>query len=112
MNSTRSDDDQADSSPRIPVRVVAWSLALVSILSLWGFRPALKNGFVDWDDHIYLGELARMGQFSWSSMVWMWTSLEPFYLQPIVWMTHLADYQIWGLNPVGHHATNWIFHGV
>ncbi len=112
MNSQRSDDDLARSSLRIPVRVVAWSLALVSILSLWGFRPVLKNGFVDWDDHIYLGELARMGRFSWSSLRWMWTSLEPFYLQPIAWMTHLADYQMWGLNPIGHHATNWILHGV
>lgn len=72
----------------------------------------LVNGFVDWDDHIYLRELARMGTFSWSSLRWMWTSLEPFYLQPIAWMTHLADYQIWGLNAVGHHATNWILHGV
>ncbi len=112
MNSQRSDDDLAGSSPRIPVRVVAASLALVTILSLWVFRPVLANGFVDWDDHIYLGELARMGRFSWSSLRWMWTSLEPFYLQPIAWMTHLADYQIWGLNPIGHHATNWILHGV
>ncbi|MGO9243795.1 MAG: tetratricopeptide repeat protein [Verrucomicrobiia bacterium] len=96
----------------ISPRVVAALLALVTILSLWVFRPVLANGFVDWDDHIYLGELARMGRFSWSSLRWMWTSLEPFYLQPIAWMTHLADYQIWGLNPIGHHATNWVLHGV
>ncbi len=112
MNPDRSDDDLARSTPRIPARVVAGALALVSILSLWVFRPVLANGFVDWDDRIYLGELARMGKFSWSSLRWMWTSLEPFYLQPVVWMTHLADYQIWGLNAVGHHATNWILHGV
>lgn len=96
----------------ISLRIVTWSLGLVSIFSLWVFRRVLNNGFVDWDDHFYLGELERMGRFSWSSMRWMWTSLEPFYLQPIVWMTHLADYQIWGLNPIGHHATNWILHGV
>ena len=57
----------------ISPRVVAWSLALVSILSLWVFRSVLANGFVDWDDHIYLGELERMGRFSWSSLRWMWT---------------------------------------
>jgi hypothetical protein len=112
MNSPRNDDDLARSCPRVPVRVVAWSLALVSFLSLWVFRRVLDNGFVDWDDHAYLGELERMGGFSWSSMRWMWTSFQPFYLQPIAWMTHLADYQIWGLNPAGHHATNWILHGV
>ena len=91
---------------------LVWSLRGVSIVSLWVLRPVLANGFVDWDDHIYLAELARMGRFSWSSLRWMWTSLQPFYLQPIVWMTHLADYQIWGLNPIGHHATNWLLHGV
>jgi len=112
MNSDGSGDDRGRSAQAIPVRVVAWSLALVSIISLWVFRNVLDNGFVDWDDHAYLGELERMGRFSWSSMRWMWTSLEPFYLQPIVWMTHLADYQIWGLNATGHHATNWILHGV
>jgi tetratricopeptide (TPR) repeat protein len=112
MDSDRSDEDPSRSSERIPVRVVGWSLAVVSFLSLWVFYPILDNGFVDWDDHIYLGELARMGRFSWSSMRWMWTSLEPFYLQPIAWMTHLADYQIWGLNAAGHHATNWVLHGV
>jgi tetratricopeptide (TPR) repeat protein len=112
MDTDRCDDERALSSRRIPVRVVAWSLAAVSIVSLWVFRPVLDNGFVQWDDHIYLGELMRMGRFSWSSLRWMWTSLEPFYLQPVAWMTHLADYQVWGLGPVGHHATNWILHGV
>jgi tetratricopeptide (TPR) repeat protein len=112
MEADRSGDDLARGVARVPIRVVAWSLTFVSILSLWVFWPALNNGFVDWDDYIYLGELQRMERFSWSSLRWMWTSLEPFYLQPIAWMTHLADYQIWGLNAAGHHATNWILHGV
>jgi tetratricopeptide (TPR) repeat protein len=72
----------------------------------------LANGFVNWDDQIYLAELARMGRFSWSSLRWMWTSLQPFYLQPIAWMTHLADYQFWDMNPMGHHVTNWVLHGI
>jgi protein O-mannosyl-transferase len=97
---------------RVPIRVLLWSILLVTAVSLWVFRPVLFNGFVHWDDHIYLGELERMQKFSWSSLWWMWTSVQPFYLQPIAWMTHLADYQIWGLNAVGHHATNWILHGV
>jgi protein O-mannosyl-transferase len=97
---------------RVPLRVLVWSILLVAAVSLWVFRPVLFDGFVHWDDHIYLAELERMGGFSWSSLTWMWTSVQPFYLQPIAWMTHLADYQIWGSNPVGHHATNWILHGV
>ena len=113
MEQDRSADDAApSSSQRGPTRALCWSLLAVSIVSLWVFRPVLANGFVHWDDQGYLAELARMGKFSLSSLRWMWTSLQPFYLQPIAWMTHLADYQLWGLNPVGHHATNWLLHGV
>jgi len=112
MNVEHSDGGRADSSRRIPSFVVICALALVSVLSLWVFRPVLANGFVQWDDHIYLAELMRMGRFSRSSLHWMWTSLQPFYFQPIAWMTHLADYQVWGLNPRGHHLTNLLMHGV
>jgi len=93
-------------------RILVSLLALVAVISLWVFRPVLANGFLHWDDHIYLAELIRMGRFSLSSLRWMWTSLQPFYLQPIIWMTQMTDYQLWGLDPMGHHATNWMLHGV
>ncbi|HVM59792.1 MAG TPA: tetratricopeptide repeat protein [Verrucomicrobiae bacterium] len=112
MNADHSDGDPARSSRRAPSGTVALSLAFVSIISMWVFYPVLANGFVQWDDHIYLAELMRMGRYSWPSMRWMWTSLQPFYLQPIAWMTHLADYQVWGLNATGHHLTNLLLHGV
>ncbi len=109
MKPDRSVDEAAQ---RLPNRILICLLLAVCTISLWVFRPVLANGFVNWDDQIYLAELARMGKFSWSSLRWMWTSLQPFYLQPIAWMTHLADYQLWRMNPVGHHATNWLLHGI
>ncbi len=112
MKPERSVDGTAQSTPGLSNRVLICLLLAVSVISLWVFRPVLANGFVNWDDQIYLAELARMGKFSWSSMWWMWTSLQPFYLQPIVWMTHLADYQLWRMNAIGHHATNWLLHGI
>lgn len=93
-------------------RILSWSLLIVTAISLWVFRPVLANRFVNWDDQIYLGEVTRLGSFSLSSLRWMWTSLQPFYLQPIDWMIRLADYRLWGLEPMGHHATSWILHGV
>jgi len=112
MEPDRSADGAAQSTQGLPNRLLIYLLLAVSVISLWVFRPVLANGFVNWDDPIYLGELARMGRFSWSSLRWMWTSLQPFYLQPIAWMTHLADYQLWGMKAIGHHATNWVLHGI
>jgi hypothetical protein len=105
-------DAAAQPTESLPNRILICLLLAVSVLSLWVFRPVLANGFVNWDDQIYLAELARMREFSWSSLRWMWTSIQPFYLQPIAWMTHLADYQLWGMNAIGHHATNWVLHGI
>jgi tetratricopeptide (TPR) repeat protein len=111
MEQAPSVKEAVPSSQFPPVRVLLLSLLAVSIVSLWVFWPVLANGFVNWDDQGYVEELVRMGKFSLSSLGWMWTSLQPFYLQPVAWMTHLLDYQLWGLNPVGHHATNWLLHG-
>ena len=105
-------DEPAPVPQGVSIRFLILALLLVTALSLWVLRPVLANGFVHYDDDLYLGELERMGGFSWSSLQWMWSSLQPFYLQPIVWMTHLADYQLWGLNPIGHHLTNLLLHGV
>ncbi|HXI85546.1 MAG TPA: hypothetical protein VNL17_15805 [Verrucomicrobiae bacterium] len=112
MKKDRSVDGAAQSTQGLPNRLLVYLLFAAAVISLWVFRPVLANGFVNWDDQIYLTELARMGKFSWASLRWMWTSLQPFYLQPIVWMTHLADYQLWGMTATGHHATNWLLHGI
>jgi protein O-mannosyl-transferase len=112
MKKERSVDEAAQPTQGLSNRALIYLLFAISAISLWIFRPVLANGFVNWDDQIYLAELARMGKFSWSSLRWMWTSLQPFYLQPIAWMTHLADYQLWGMNAIGHHATNWVLHGI
>jgi tetratricopeptide (TPR) repeat protein len=112
MKKGRSVVKAAQSTQDPSNRLLVYLLLAVSVISLWVFHPVLANGFVNWDDQIYLAELGRMVRFSWSSLRWMWTSLQPFYFQPIAWMTHLADYQIWGANAVGHHATNWVLHGI
>ena len=31
---------------------------------------------------------------------------------PLTWISHALDYTVWGLNPLGHHLTNILFHAV
>src|SRR5438045_6360531 len=81
MEADRNVDGAAQPTQGLSSRLLIYLLLAVSGISLWVFRPALANGFVNWDDQGYLAELARMGKFSWSSLRWMWTSLQPFYLQ-------------------------------
>ena len=112
MEALAGSADEASIFERSSARILLLSLLGVAVVSLWVFRPCLSNGFVNWDDQGYIEQLVRLKTFSWSSLRWIWTSLQPFYFQPIDWMTHLMDYRCWGLDPVGHHATNWFLHGL
>ena len=40
----------------------------------------------------------------------MLTTQEFFNWHPLTWLSHMLDYQLYGLNPAGHHLTNVAFH--
>jgi tetratricopeptide (TPR) repeat protein len=45
----------------------------------------------------------------------LYWSLTTFYAgnwHPLTWLSHTIDYTLWGLNPLGHHLTNIILHGL
>ena len=56
----------------------------------------------------------------WSKTPFPWAGLDSapmdvttFYLgpyQPLSWMSYAFDYSVWGINPVGYHSTNVMFH--
>jgi tetratricopeptide (TPR) repeat protein len=85
----------------------ALAIAALTVLVYW---PAVHNGFVNWDDPFYLGRVAKLKRVSLASIAWMFTAL-PVYYQPLTWLSHLIDFQIWGWNLAGHHATSVLLHG-
>jgi len=42
--------------------------------------------------------------------VWAMTTMEAAFWHPLTWLSHIMDYQLFGLNPAGHHLTNLLFH--
>ena len=76
------------------------------------FWPALDNGFVDWDDNGYILDNKLIRSLSPSNLFTMLTSLTPVYWQPMTWLSHAIDYQLFGLNPAGHHMMSIVLHGI
>ncbi|HUJ09836.1 MAG TPA: tetratricopeptide repeat protein [Verrucomicrobiae bacterium] len=83
-------------------------IAAVTILVHW---PAVHNGFVNWDDPFYLERVSELKRVSPASLEWVFTAL-PVYYQPLTWLSHLIDFQIWGWDLAGHHATSIVLHGI
>ncbi len=75
------------------------------------YSPALKNGFVNYDDPAYvLANAHVLHGLSWDSVKWAITATSEANWHPLTWISHMADVQLFGLTPRGHHAISLLLH--
>ena len=85
---------------------------LVAAVTFIIFLPALKNGFVSWDDDKnFLNNFLYRG-LGWEQLKWMFTTFHTGPYQPVSWLTYGLDYLVWGMKPFGYHLTNIILHSL
>jgi len=75
------------------------------------FRSSLGNGFVEWDDNDYILNSHFIRSFSLDNIREMFTNSHTGIWHPVTWFSHAIDYQLFGLDPMGHHFIGIIFHG-
>src|SRR6478735_2786058 len=94
-------------SKRLPT-LICLGLFL-SVLAV--FSPALNCGFVDYDDLTYITKNPNIEHgLTSASLKWAFTTGHAANWHPLTWISHMLDYQLYGLKPVGHHLTNLLFH--
>ena len=80
---------------------------------LWTFWPAVHNGFVGYDDPVYVTGNGHVQQgLNWKNVEWAFTSSDGGNWHPITWFSHMADCQLFGLSPWGHHFVSILLHGL
>ncbi|OGK78412.1 MAG: hypothetical protein A2X52_19860 [Candidatus Rokubacteria bacterium GWC2_70_16] len=85
-------------------------MAVVCLVSLAAFLPALQAGWVNWDDpENFLKNEAYRG-LGRAQLGWMFTAFHMGHYHPLTWVTLGADYAIWGPNPFGFHLTSLLLH--
>jgi hypothetical protein len=93
--------------------VILLAVALViPLLTVLVYIPALHNGFVNWDDTGYVYENEHIRSLGKESLQWMLTAYHASNWHPLTWLSHGIDYAIWGLDPLGHHLTSIVLHGL
>ena len=83
---------------------------LVALITFVVFSPALRNGFVNWDDLETLVENQNFRGLTWSHLRWMFTTFHMGHYQPLSWVTFGLDYLRWGMDAFGYHLTNILLH--
>ncbi len=93
---------------RRPSLTICLALGLLTFLL---YLPVIRNGFVDYDDQGYITDNIHVtAGLSWPGIVWAFKSNEQANWHPLTWISHMADCQMFGTNPAGHHFTNILFH--
>lgn len=87
-------------------------ICLVIILAtLVAYEPLCHNGFVDYDDNIYITQNPNIKSgITKQTLVWAFTQPHASNWHPLTWLSHTLDYKLFGPEPFGHHLVNLLFH--
>jgi len=85
--------------------------AVIAFLAFAVFLPSMQNGFVDWDDDLYVYNNPWLRAKGPAFITWAWTNLISGSWFPLTWMSYALDHSVWGADPAGYHLTNSILHG-
>ena len=117
-NPTTSRPRHTDSPPpptELPgnVRQASYTIgAVIGVLTLCVYLTALRNGFVNWDDGMYVFENQHIRHLDFGFFRWALFDAGTVYWHPLTWISHALDYAVWGLNPFGHHLTSILLHAL
>jgi len=91
-------------------QVWACLFALLGVTAL-AYRPILSADFVRFDDQYYVQENKQLRTLEGLGKIWDPRAVERgMQYYPLVWSSFWLEYQLWGLDARGYHATNLVFH--
>src|SRR6187551_1439842 len=75
------------------------------------FAPALRNGFVGYDDPDYVVDNVHVRTgLTPRNAAWAMTAAHANNWHPLTWVSHALDASIFGLAPAGHHLSSILLH--
>jgi protein O-mannosyl-transferase len=92
------------------VLAICLGLAVATVITYW---PVTRNEFVDYDDGRYVRDNAVVKKgLTAEGLRYAFTTREGGNWHPLIWISHMVDVEVWGMNPGGHHASNVAYHAL
>ena len=97
--------DLPKAEPLLPGKnLVAIFCVLLALATVALYSPVAGHPFLNFDDHDYVTANPHVHDgLAWSTVRWAFTSTEAANWHPLTWLSHAFDYQLFALNPTGHH---------
>jgi protein O-mannosyl-transferase len=105
-------EESADLPVSLGKRNVVICLLLVAMtLALYG--PVFRYPFVNYDDGAYVTHNKHIQSgLGWSTIKWAFTATDAANWHPLTWLSHALDWQLFGPDSRGHHATSVLIHAL
>ncbi|HWX21790.1 MAG TPA: tetratricopeptide repeat protein [Candidatus Binatia bacterium] len=88
-----------------------WICLALAAGTLALYSPSLTHDFLTYDDQQYVTENPHVrAGLTWPGVAWAFKNFYASNWHPLTWLSHMLDYQLYGLHPAGHHLTNVLFH--
>lgn len=88
----------------------AIAAAIAGLITFLLYLPALRNGFVNLDDPLFVQNNPYIRELNGELIAWAFSSRALDLFIPLTWISFALDYRFWGLNPLGFHLTNILLH--
>ncbi len=84
---------------------------VLALATLILYQPVLHYQFLNYDDNEYVTENSHVqAGLTWGNVGWAFTTFHASNWHPLTWISHMADYQLFGPHAGGHHYSNVLFH--
>ncbi len=83
---------------------------IAAAVTFAAYLPSLSNGFINWDDPAYVYANPDIRVFNLDFIKWAFTHVAVSNWHPLTIISLALDRALWGLNPLGYHLTNAVFH--
>ncbi len=103
------------STRRFPTgqKLIASLSVLLAAATIALYSPVLGHSFLVYDDQGYVTANPHLRPgLAWSTLTWAFTTNQEGHWHPLTWLSHALDYQLFALNPVGHHFDSILIHAL
>lgn len=99
----------SENRPLVRRDIILAAVLAVAVLAVYG--TITDHQFINYDDPRYVSENEAVQRgLDAESVRWALTQLAPFYWQPLTWLSHMLDIEMYGLHAGRHLLTNVLFH--
>ncbi len=94
----------------MPVWLMAVLLVLVTVAIYW---PVMRHDFINYDDNVYVtADVHVQNGLTLENIKWACCNPVSNNWHPLTVWSHMADCQLFGLKPWGHHLTSVLLHAL